>query len=69
MNETITYRVPGMHCGHCEAAVREELSAVDGVEAVEIDLDAKLVVVRGQSLEDGKLRAAIDEAGYEAEAA
>jgi copper chaperone CopZ len=69
MSETLTYRVPGMHCGHCKAAVTEELSVVDGVETVEVDLDTKLVVVRGQRLEDAKLRAAIDEAGYEAEAA
>jgi copper chaperone len=69
MNETLTYRVAGMHCGHCKAAVSEELSAVEGVETVEVDLDTKLVVVRGQSLEDAKLRAAIDEAGYKAEAA
>jgi copper chaperone len=69
MSETLIYRVRGMHCGHCKAAVTEELSAVDGVEIVEVDLDAKLVVVRGQRLEDAKLRAAIDEAGYEVEAA
>jgi copper chaperone len=69
MNETVTYRVPGMHCGHCKAAVSEQLSAIAGVEAVDVDLDTKLVVVHGQGLEDAKLRAAIDEAGYEAEAA
>jgi copper chaperone len=69
MNETLTYRVPGMHCGHCKTAVTEELSTVEGVEAVEVNLDTKLVVIRGQRLEDEKLRAAIDEAGYEAEAA
>jgi copper chaperone CopZ len=38
------------------------------VETVDVDLDTKLVVVRGQGLEDATLRAAIDEAGYEAEA-
>ncbi|MEO8290459.1 MAG: heavy metal-associated domain-containing protein [Gaiellaceae bacterium] len=69
MNETVTYRVPGMHCDHCKTAVDEELSAVDGVEAVDVDLDTKLVVVRGQRLEDAELRAAITAAGYEAEAA
>jgi copper chaperone CopZ len=62
----MTYRVPDMHCGHCRASVTEEVSAVEGVEAVEVDLDAKLVVVRGEALDDAKLRAAIDEAGYEA---
>ena len=62
----ITYRVPGMHCAHCERAVSEELAAVAGVESVEVDLERKLVVVRGEPLDDAALRAAIDEAGYEA---
>jgi len=66
MRETITYTVPGMHCDHCKASLTEELEAVAGVEAVEVDLDSKLVVVRGQGLDDRALRAAIAEAGYEA---
>ena len=56
-----------MSCEHCKAAVREELSAIPGVESVAVDLDRKLVKVSGSALEDGALRAAIDEAGYEAE--
>ncbi len=60
-----TYRVEGMSCGRCEAAVREEVGAIDGVEAVEVDLVSKHVAVRG-SFEDAAVRAAIDEAGYEA---
>ena len=65
VNEIATYRVPGMHCDHCRAAVSGELSRVDGVESVEIDLDTKQVVVRGERLDEHKLRAAIDAAGYE----
>jgi copper chaperone CopZ len=56
-----------MTCEHCRAAVAEELTAVPGVETVAVDLDAKLVAVSGASLDDAALRAAIDEAGYEAE--
>jgi copper chaperone len=63
----ITYTVPGMHCGHCERAVREEVSAVAGVESVEVDLDGKIVSVRGSALDDAAIRAAIAEAGYEAD--
>lgn len=66
MSDTVSYSVPGMHCGHCERAVSEELSAVDGVESVDVDLETKLVTVVGSGLDDAKLRAAIDEAGYEA---
>jgi copper chaperone len=64
--ETVTYTVPGMHCGHCEQAVSEELSAVEGVDSVDVDLETKLVTVVGSGLDDAALRAAIDEAGYEA---
>jgi copper chaperone CopZ len=65
MSETVTYRVPGMSCEHCRAAVSNELSSVAGVESVIVDLDEKLVTVRGGSLDDRALRAAIDDAGYE----
>jgi copper chaperone len=65
--ETTSYLVPGMHCGHCEAAVTRELEGVSGVESVEVDLETKLVTVSGNSLEDAALVSAIDEAGYEAE--
>ena len=67
MSESTTYRVPGMSCEHCRAAVTEELSAVAGVESVGVDLETKLVTVSGSALDDAALRAAIDEAGYEAE--
>jgi copper chaperone len=60
------YTVPGMSCSHCEAAVREEVSALAGVAAVEVDLETKRVEVRGEDLDDTAIRAAIEEAGYEA---
>ena len=66
MSETLIYTVPDMHCGHCERAVSEEVSAVPGVESVAVDLETKQVTVVGDALDDSKLRAAINEAGYEA---
>ncbi len=65
MSETRTYRVPGMTCEHCTAAVSDELSGVPGVEVVSVDLGTKVVTVTGDRLDDTVLRAAIDEAGYE----
>jgi copper chaperone len=64
--ETLTYTVPAMHCVHCERAVKEEVSAVAGVASVDVDLAMKLVVVRGQRLDDTAVRSAIEEAGYQA---
>ncbi len=66
MAETLTYTVPDIHCGHCKRAITEEVLAVTGVGSVEVDLETKLVTVTGADLDDGALRAAIDEAGYEA---
>ena len=66
MSETLRYTVPAMHCGHCERAVKEEVSGVVGVSDVAVDLDTKVVTIRGESLDDTALRAAIEEAGYEA---
>lgn len=55
-----------MSCAHCERAVSEELAAVGGVESVSVDLETKRVVVQGRDLDDAALRAAIEDAGYEA---
>lgn len=65
----LSYVVEGMTCSHCKAAVTEEVSAVDGVGSVDVDLETKVVRVAGDRLDDASIRAAIDEAGYEARAA
>jgi copper chaperone CopZ len=62
----VTYTVPGMSCDHCRHAVSSELGEVAGVASVDVDLETKLVTVRGRDLDDGALRAAIEEVGYEA---
>ena len=62
---TLTYRVPGVSCAHCRQAIEGEVSTVSGVRSVEVDLDSKTVTVTGELLDDGAVRAAIDEAGYE----
>jgi copper chaperone len=58
--------VTGMHCAHCKAAVREEVEQVTGVTDVDVDLETKVVRVRGENVSDADVRAAIEEAGYEA---
>ena len=60
------YAVHGMSCGHCAAAVTRELSALDGVAGVHVDLEAKKVTVgSARQLSDEEVREAVDEAGYE----
>jgi copper chaperone len=66
MSDTKTYTVPGIHCGHCADSIKEEVSSIEGVEAVDVDLAAKVVTIRGEVLSDVALREAIEEAGYQA---
>ena len=47
MSETATYTVPAIHCAHCVASIREEVSEVEGVDDVDVDLDTKIVTVQG----------------------
>ncbi|MEU7476349.1 heavy-metal-associated domain-containing protein [Lentzea sp. NPDC042327] len=68
MNESVTtaYTVKGMTCGHCATSVTEEVSAIDGVGAVAVDLPTGQVTVTSSAplaLDD--VRAAVTEAGYE----
>ena len=65
MPDTVTYRVPGVSCEHCRAAITGEVSGVAGVESVDVDLEAKTVTVSGAPLDEQAVIAAIDEAGYE----
>lgn len=64
--DELRYVVAGMSCAHCEAAVTEEVGKVAGVVAVDVDLDTKLVRVRGTGVDDAAVRDAIDDAGYDA---
>jgi copper chaperone CopZ len=63
----MTYSVPAIHCAHCATSIREEVSEVEGVERVDVDLETKVVTIHGRELHDPALRAAIKEAGYEIE--
>jgi len=63
---TTTYRVAGMTCDHCVRAVRGELSALEGVAEVDIDLSSGLVTLHGDQFPpEAAVRAAVEEAGYE----
>ena len=63
-----TYHVPGISCGQCKAAIEAEVGALGGVSSVVVDVDAREVAVEGDAT-DAEIRAAIVEAGYEADPA
>ena len=61
-----SFKVIGMTCGHCVAAVTAEVSKLAGVTKVEVDLAAGAVTVESSLPVDHEaFAAAIDEAGFE----
>ena len=57
--------VEGMSCGHCVMSVKKALSEVEGVGAVDVDLESGRVKVVGEVLADDALKAAVEDAGYD----
>ena len=68
MMETIVIKVAGMSCQGCVKNVSGVLQALPGVDSVEVALDAgqARVVYDAQLVDVGRLRAAIEDAGFDA---
>ncbi|MFN2505528.1 MAG: heavy-metal-associated domain-containing protein [Acidimicrobiales bacterium] len=65
MTTTTTYRVDGMTCDHCARAVTTEITGVEGVAAVDVDVARGEVTVTSETpLDDAAVRSAVEEAGY-----
>ncbi|MEA9986772.1 heavy-metal-associated domain-containing protein [Subtercola sp. RTI3] len=62
------YSVGGMTCSHCVASVTEEVSALEGVQSVSVNLNAggtsRIMVVSSKPVPADQVRAAVIEAGY-----
>ena len=58
------YKVTGMTCQHCVAAVDAEVGALPGVSSVDVDLASGALVVSGSDIDGDAVRGAVEEAGY-----
>jgi copper chaperone len=58
-----TYKVEGMTCAHCVAAVTDSVGALPGAEEVHVDLVSGRLELRGE-VADEAVREAVEEAGY-----
>lgn len=59
-----TYTVEGMTCGHCVAAVTEEVGQIPGVTDVNVTLDGgRLVVTSDAPVDFDRIVEAVAEAG------
>ncbi|MBN9209785.1 MAG: heavy-metal-associated domain-containing protein [Microbacterium ginsengisoli] len=62
------FLVEGMTCEHCVRSVTEEVSAIDGVRGVTVDLHAggvsRVTISSDEPVDPAKVRDAVEEAGY-----
>ena len=64
---TSEYRVSGMSCGHCEAAIRSEVAQIPGVYDVTVSAaTGRLLVTSTQPIDADAILGAVDEAGFQA---
>ena len=60
-----TMKIEGMMCGHCEAAVKKALEAIDGVVSAEVcHTDGTAVVTLSKPVENAALRKAVEDKDY-----
>ncbi|MEV0294798.1 cation transporter [Nocardia sp. NPDC050710] len=61
-----SYSVSGMSCGHCADAIKGSLTALPGIDTVDVDVAAGRVTVSGGGATAvDAIQDAIDDAGYE----
>lgn len=58
------YRVAGMSCAHCVAAVTEQVSQIPGTDEVEVNLENGSLAIRGEGIDAAAVKAAVEQAGY-----
>lgn len=60
-------RVDGLACPYCAYGIEKKLKAIDGVEKIDIDLEAGLVVVdvvEGVELSEPQMKTLFQDAGF-----
>jgi len=60
------YTVPEIHCDHCVTAINRELSQIDGVSDIQVDLKAKTVTIElARDVTDERIADGLYEAGFD----
>ena len=63
---TVTLKIRGMMCGHCEAAVKKALEAIPGVASAAADHEKSIAVVELTApVDEAAFKKAIEDEGYE----
>ena len=62
---TIKFTVPEISCDHCKSTIINTLSTVDGIELVEVNIEAKDVTLKSsEEIDLDLVKSLLDEQGY-----
>jgi copper chaperone CopZ len=59
-----TVKVNGMTCNHCKANVENNLSSIEGITDIEIDLESGVVKVSGDDIDLIEVKNKVEGIGY-----
>jgi uncharacterized protein len=62
--ETVSVKIEGMTCNHCVASVKSAISEIEGIEEVEVNLQAKTATVKGTDIKLSEIKKAVESRGY-----
>lgn len=65
--ETIKVKVKGLFCDLCRTKMKKSFGKLDGVTAVDVDLDAGFVTIamaQGKTLSDATIKKIVTQTGY-----
>lgn len=60
-----TFKIDGMTCNHCKASVEKNLTQLEGINAVEVNLERKEAHVKGSKIDEEAIRKTVSELGYD----
>lgn len=63
-NEKV-FAVNGMTCNHCKSSVETNLSKLENIEFVEVDLANKVVHVKGQAIDNSEIEGTLNNLGFD----
>jgi len=68
--KTVTFKCPEINCSGCKGHITEAVKTLDGIKSVKVNLETKIVTVKfdDSKTSSDKIKAAIEDAGYSAEA-
>ena len=63
--KNISYKVPAIHCNHCAHTIKMELSEINGIESVQVDVNKKEITAIFESpASEQKIRDLLIEINY-----